>query len=117
MVQNTGRTGEEYTAQWLREQGFSIIAQNYHSRYGEIDIIAEDGEYIVFTEVKVRRRGSMVSPLEAVTAQKQKKILLTAQAYLVKSQYALQPRFDVAAITLLPDGQLELQYYPNAFGW
>ena len=69
MVQNTGRTGEEYTAQWLREQGFSIIAQNYHSRYGEIDIIAEDGEYIVFTEVKVRRRGSMVSPLEAVTAQ------------------------------------------------
>lgn len=115
MAQNIGKAGEDYTAQWLQSQGFRIVARNFHSRYGEIDIIAENGEYIVFTEVKARRFGAMVSPLEAVTLQKQKKILLTAQVYLMKSQIALQPRFDVAAVTVLKQGEWKLEYYPNAF--
>ncbi len=116
MSNQFGKAGEEYTAQWLETQGYIIKARNYHSRYGEIDIIAENHEYIVFVEVKTRRSGAMVSPLEAVTREKQKKILLTAQTYLLKSSSALQPRFDVSAVTVAHGEILGLQYFPNAFG-
>lgn len=116
MPKNTGRIGEEYTAKWLENHGFLVVAQNYHSRYGEIDIIAENAQYIVFVEVKTRRSGALVSAVEAVTREKQKKILLTAETYLIKSPTALQPRFDVAAITTLRGEPIELQYFPNAFG-
>ena len=90
MAQNSGRAGEEYAAKWLEEHGYHILEQNYHSRFGEIDIIAEDSQYIVFVEVKTRAEGSMVSPLE--------------------------PRFDIAAVTTLHFEPLGLQYYANAFG-
>lgn len=116
MPRGTGAMGEDYAAQWLQRHGFSIVARNYHSRYGEIDIIAEDGQYILFVEVKTRRDGSMVSPAEALTKKKQDKLLLTAQDYLMKSPSALQPRFDLAAVTTLNGQPLGLQYISNAFG-
>lgn len=116
MAQNSGRAGEEYAAKWLKERGYRILAQNYHSRFGEIDIIAEDSQYIVFVEVKTREEGSMVSPLEAVTKSKQKKLMLTAQTFIMKSSSALQPRFDIAAVTTLHGEPLGLQYFTNAFG-
>lgn len=116
MSQNTGRAGEDYAAEWLEKHGYRIVERNYHSRFGEIDIIAEDSQYIVFVEVKTRAQGSIVSPAEAVTRSKQKKILLTAQLYLQKSPSPLQPRFDVAAVTTLYGEPLGLQYFANAFG-
>lgn len=115
MAQNTGRAGEDYAAEWLKNHGYHIVARNYHSRYGEIDIIAEDSQYIVFVEVKTRADGSMVPPAEAVTRSKQKKILLTAQIYLQKNHSTLQPRFDVAAVTTVHSEPLGLQYFANAF--
>ncbi len=117
MASKTGKAGEEYVARWLENQGFCISARNFHSRYGEIDIIAEDSQYILFVEVKTREMGAMVSPLEAITIQKQKRILLTAQLYLEERPVALQPRFDVAAVTTLHGKFLGQQYYPHAFGW
>ena len=116
MANQFGKAGEDYTAQWLENQGFQTVARNYHSRYGEIDIIAENDEYIVFVEVKTRQDGAMVSPLEAVTREKQRKILLTAQTFLSKRPTALQPRFDVSAVTVVRGEILGLQYFPNAFG-
>jgi len=116
MAQNTGRSGEDYAAEWLTKHGYHIIARNYHSRFGEIDIIAEDSQYIIFVEVKTREDGAMVSPAEAVTRSKQKKILLTAQLYLQKSQPPLQPRFDLAAVTTLHGEPLGLRYFSNIFG-
>lgn len=116
MAQKAGRTGEDYAAEWLIEHGYRIIARNYCSRFGEIDIIAENSQYIIFVEVKTREDGSMVSPAEAVTLSKQKKILLTAQEYLQKNLSPLQPRFDVAAVTTLHRKPLGLQYFSNAFG-
>ena len=116
MAQNSGRAGEEYAAKWLEEHGYHILEQNYHSRFGEIDIIAEDSQYIVSVEVKTREEGSMVLPLEAVTKSKQKKLMLTAEAFMMKSPSALQPRFDIAAVTTLHFEPLGLQYYANAFG-
>ena len=55
-----GDRGEDYTARYLEKQGFHIVERNWHSRYGEIDIIAENEKYLLFVEVKTRRAGSMV---------------------------------------------------------
>ena len=116
MASNSGRIGEDYAVKWLIAHGYRIMERNYHSRYGEIDIIAEDSQYIVFVEVKTRKEGAFVSQAESVTKSKQKKILLTAQTYLAKSPCALQPRFDLAAVTTVHGEPLGLQYFSNAFG-
>ena len=57
-----GVLGEDFTARYYEKLGYEIKEKNYHSRYGEIDVIAENEEYIVFVEVKTRKAGSMVSP-------------------------------------------------------
>lgn len=90
-----GAAGEEYAAGILSGLGYRILARNFSSRYGEIDVIAEKGEVIAFIEVKTRRSGSMVSGLEAVTKSKQRKIIVTAMWYMKTHALDLQPRFDV----------------------
>ncbi|MBE6766779.1 MAG: YraN family protein [Clostridia bacterium] len=113
-----GFAGEDLAAKYLREKGFIITERNFHSRFGEIDIIAEDEQYILFVEVKTRAGGAIVSPAEAVDLKKQQKIIMTANTYLARSHSALQPRFDVAQITVLSDGEREeykIDYIENAF--
>ena len=110
-----GRAGEDYTADLLAAEGFRIVSRNFHSRFGEMDIIAENGQYIIFVEVKTRREGSISSPLEAVTSAKRRKIVRTAQAYLLKNPSGLQPRFDVCAVIRKRDGRMEADYLPDAF--
>ena len=118
-IGKTGGTGERLTAEFLRKNGFSIIKRNYHCRYGEIDIIAENKEYIIFTEVKTRREDSLVSPVEAVDFHKQRRIILTAEDFLTKYETELQPRFDVSEVTVYKktDGTdgYRLNYIKNAF--
>ncbi len=86
----------------LENRGHAIIARNYHKRTGEIDIISAVGQYIVFTEVKTRKQGAMVSGLEAVNFTKKKKIVLTADAYLTENREILQKypfvRYDIAEV-------------------
>ncbi len=118
-IGKTGGMGESLTAEFLRKNGFVIVKRNYHCRYGEIDIIAENKEYIIFTEVKTRREDSLVSPAEAVDAHKQRRIILTAEDFLSKYETELQPRFDVAEVTVFKksDGRdgYKLHYIKNAF--
>ena len=99
MERGSGKTGEDYAARRLKGMGYRILARNYRCRFGEIDMIAENRKYIVFVEVKTREYGSLGAPMEAVTPQKQRKIILTAQCYLAAHPSGLQPRFDVAAVT------------------
>lgn len=98
--QTKGRLGEDAVCVELERRGHTIIARNYHKRVGEIDIISQIDRYIVFTEVKTRKLGSMVSGLEAVNFTKQKKIVLTADAYLTENPTGLQPRYDIAEVTV-----------------
>lgn len=98
--QSKGKLGEDAVCAELEKRGHTIIARNYHKRVGEIDIISRTDRYIVFTEVKTRKLGSMVSGLEAVNFTKQKKIVLTADAYLTENPTELQPRYDVAEVTV-----------------
>ena len=113
-IGKTGETGEKKVAAFLRKQGFLIVKRNYACKYGEIDIIAQNEEYILFVEVKTRKQGSLISGAQAVDAFKQQRIRLTAQDYILKTGCELQPRFDVAEVTIV-DEVYKLRYIENAF--
>lgn len=113
---SSGKAGEEYAARLLEQKGYRILERNYHSRFGEIDIIAAAGQYLVFVEVKTRAENALISPLEAVTAAKRRKLIKTAQYYLYRNRTELQPRFDVIALITDRSGQvLTEDHLENAF--
>lgn len=93
-------TGYEKTAgKYLEESGYQILEYNFRCRTGEIDIIAKDGEYLVFCEVKYRRTDEKGHPLEAVSVPKQRKISRCAAVYTAqKKLYDMPCRFDVVGI-------------------
>ena len=93
-----GAAGEVMAARYLRKKGYTLIAANYRTRFGEIDIIAADKKYIAFVEVKLRSGAAIYTPEEAVTPLKQQKIVKAAMQYLQLHPSDLQPRFDVIAI-------------------
>lgn len=116
---DTGRVGEDYACRLLEEKGFEIICRNYHTRRGEVDIIACDSEYILFVEVKTRKVNSLVSGEDAVNASKRRKIYLAATDYLLRNPIDRQPRFDVIVITANTENVVYIiksEHYENAFG-
>lgn len=92
-----GIWGEEEACRYLQSKGFSVLERNYHSRFGEIDIIADDCGCLVFVEVKTRKSKNYGYACEYVTESKMKKIILTAEAYLGNVEYP-PVRFDVVEI-------------------
>lgn len=92
-----GIWGEDEACRYLQSKGFSVLERNYHSRFGEIDIIADDCGCLVFVEVKTRKSKSYGYACEYVTESKMKKIILTAEAYLGNVEYP-PVRFDVVEI-------------------
>lgn len=113
-----GQWGEEQVAEKLRREGWSVLARNFRCRMGEIDIVAEDGTFLAFVEVKLRKDDRFGSACEAVTPAKQRKLRTAAQFYLMGHPTTLQPRFDVAEVyaprgihTEAPD----IYYMENAF--
>lgn len=115
-----GKAGEDFVAQYLRSQGYIIIKRNWRdSRYGELDIVAENHECIAFVEVKTRQKNSLVSGLEAVDIGKQQRTKNAAQSFIRRLRTNLPPRIDVAEVTVVEemDGQFqfELNYIKNAF--
>ena len=100
-----GHAGEAAALTHLREQGFRILARDWRSRIGQIDIVAEDGETQVIVEVKARRGTAFGVPEEAVDARKQRKLRMLLEVYRSQTHRQHQPcRIDV--IGLLLDEQL-----------
>jgi len=93
--QRTGERAEEEACLLLRKRGYAIIARNWRSRFGEIDIIARDGTVLVFVEVKARSRASHGGPECAVDRRKQHRIIASARLFLAKTECDLPARFDV----------------------
>ena len=93
-----GRWGEAEAAKYLRKKGYSIIAANYRCRFGEIDLIAQKGGFVVFVEVKLRKNADFGTAAEFVDVRKQNKIRTTASMWLAQNESELQPRFDVIEI-------------------
>ncbi|MEE0945703.1 MAG: YraN family protein [Acutalibacteraceae bacterium] len=113
-----GKKGEEITADFLKKHGFIIFKQNYHSRFGEIDIIAEKGDLLLFVEVKTRFADNMVSPADAVDFRKRQRMRLTAKTFLNKTFIDYKCRYDVSEVTVrIEDGEYKysLNYIKNAF--
>lgn len=105
----TGAAYERRAGEYLKTQGYELLAYNFRCRQGEIDIIARDGRYLVFVEVKYRKNGQSGDPLETVDRAKQRRISRTAQYYCLTHGYGeMMPcRFDVAAVTGT-DGEVRL---------
>lgn len=113
-----GKWGEALVAADLRKKGWRILASGYRCRLGEIDLIASDGKFLTFTEVKLRKNAAYGAAAEAVDRRKQGRIRATAQLYLAQHPTQLQPRFDVAEV-YAPQGMEtpspQVRYLENAF--
>lgn len=113
-----GIWGEEKAAAFLRRRGYRIVEQNYSCRFGEIDIIARKGEMICFVEVKTRKNRDFAEAREFVTASKQRRIISTAQLWMLERNVELQPRFDVMEV-YAPNGasllHLQINHIEDAF--
>ena len=98
-----GRWGESLVAEELRRRGCRVVASGYRTRFGEIDLIAEDGPYLLFVEVKLRKSPDFARAMEYVDRRKQERLRTTAALYLAEHPTNLQPRFDVIEI-YAPEG-------------
>ena len=93
-----GPWGEALAAEYLRKKRFRIAAMNYRTRLGELDLVAERGQFVVFCEVKLRKTADFAAAREFVDARKQQRLRAAALLYLSEHETALQPRFDVIEI-------------------
>ncbi len=94
-----GKIKEDKACEYLQQQGYKILSRNFYTYFGEIDIIALDGEEIVFLEVKYRKNSRQGYPEEAVTGWKQRRIYKSAEYYLYQTgKNHCKCRFDVLAI-------------------
>lgn len=110
-----GKTGEEMALRRLKKLGYKCVEKNYRCALGEIDLIARDGEYLVFIEIKTRKGNSIARAKEAVDKRKIRQISKTALAYMKeKDCYGVKSRFDVVAINLDREFE-EIEVITDAF--
>lgn len=114
----TGFIGEQYAADYLQSKGYRILVQNYTSRWGELDIIVELNNKIIFIEVKTRRDTRRGMPYEGVTRSKLNHLRRTIQYYILSNNLEKRKhQLDVIGIILKPDNSVEeLKHYENV-GW
>jgi putative endonuclease len=112
---STGSSGEKAAAEYLRSKGFAILETNYRAEGCELDIIAREGDTIVFVEVKTRAGTSYGFPEEAVGAVKQENIGRAAEAYLLTHRLENEIRFDVISVVTPKNKAPEIHHFPDAF--
>jgi len=113
---NTGAQAEKLALQFLSQQKLSLVKKNFHSRFGEIDLIMRNTDTLIFVEVKYRNSLGYGHAIEAVTYHKQRKLRRTADIFLAshnKPTYTTH-RFDILGIVPY-NGQLEFTWLQNAF--
>lgn len=111
-----GTLGETAAADFLIRNGYSVLDRNFRTRFGEIDVIARNSKYLVFAEVKTRKKSSLAVGREYVDYRKQARLIKTAQFWLASNQTELQPRFDVIEINYSGNfDTLEINHIENAF--
>jgi len=109
-----GRAGEEAALAFLEQNGFRVLHTNWRTHPWEVDIVALDGEVLVFVEVKTRADLRHGLPEEAVTRRKEQLLFSSAEAYLERYGLVNEVRFDIMAV--LPDGKSwQVRHIPGAF--
>lgn len=110
-----GALGEQFALQFLLEQGYCILETNWVCGHKEVDIIAKDGDTIVFVEVKTRKTPCLVEPETKVDIMKQKLLIYAANSYVTRFQYDLDVRFDIIAIVIDNNNEKRIEHIPDAF--
>lgn len=111
--QEKGNRGEDEALQYLREHGFRILNTNWRFKKEEVDIIAENDQWLVIVEVKTRSGNDYGEPQEFVSKKKQRLLIKAANAYVEKYDIQKEVRFDIIAITLYP--QYKIVHIDEAF--
>ncbi|MBN2000887.1 YraN family protein [candidate division KSB1 bacterium] len=109
-----GQQAEEMAVCFLEARNFRVLERNYYSPYGEIDIIAQDGEVVVFIEVKSCRTATFGDPAGWINRRKQRRLVLTAQVYLQKTGFDNLCRFDAVVVNYL-NTEPKITHYKDAF--
>jgi putative endonuclease len=115
---NKGQRAEDMACQHLQRQGLSLLQKNFHSRFGEIDLIMQHQQTLVFVEVRYRKNRDFGGPAASITPAKQDKIRKTALFFMQKKGREFNARFDVLAICgndLDNPQQLNIEWIKNAF--
>ena len=113
----TGQRGEDIAAAYFAERGYNILARNWRCPTGELDIIMEKDNTLVFVEVRTRSGKKFGTPEESITPTKQARLIELAQAYLQETEAPHQSwRIDVAAVRL-GSGLPQINHIENAVGW
>ena len=121
MRHRLGQLGERLAAEHLARRGFEVVERNYRTRWGELDIVAFDGQTLAFCEVKSRRlaAGAGGDPFEALRARKQSQVRKMAGQWLIERKqrpYADMIRFDAIGVTFNPEGRLvRIDHLEGAF--
>ncbi|OCL27410.1 YraN family protein [Orenia metallireducens] len=109
-----GKVGEELAKLFLEKEGYRILEENFWCRYGEIDLIAKEADYVVFIEVKLSNNKSYLTPQEKVDYRKQRQLEKVARYYFSLQQVDSDFRFDVVAISGDKKNR-EIELFKNAF--
>ena len=113
-----GNWGEDKAASYLKRHGYKIVDRNCRYRQGEIDIVAEKSDIVVFVEVKTRKNAAYAEAREFVTPAKQQRVIAAAQLWMQQNDCEKQPRFDVIEI-YAPNGEkslnIKINHLKNAF--
>ncbi len=110
-----GKAGEDAAARLLEEKGMEIVARNHRCRFGEVDLVADDGEVLAFVEVRTRSSALFGGPAVSVDVRKQRRFVLAARDFLARRRGPERAiRFDVVAVVDGPDGPT-LLHLPAAF--
>lgn len=114
-LQKFGFKGEDIATNYLINKGYKIRHRNWRTHHIELDIIAEDDDYIVIVEVKTRRNDKFCHPSDAVNRTKIKHIVNATQAYIFKNNILKDVRFDIISIIQLPNGGYDIEHQEDAF--
>jgi len=111
--QRIGKWGEEAAAEFLVQRGYVIIAQNFRTPYGEIDIVARQGDITIFLEVKTRTSNTMGLPEASITPRKRQHMISAAEYYAAESEID-HWQIDVVSIEGKPGSEPKITYFENA---
>lgn len=115
--QAIGLSGEEAAAKYLTSKGFRIIERNFQKRYGEIDIVAMEGDTLVFVEVKTRLGDKFGTPEESITPWKLHSLIRSVNYYrMLHPDLGESMRIDLVSVTQLDDDRFDINHYENISG-
>jgi putative endonuclease len=110
-----GAMGEQFALEYLLEKNYQILETNWVCGHKEVDIIAKDGDTIVFVEVKTRHNSCLVNPEITVDYYKQRHLIWAANSYVNRFQYDLDVRFDIIAIVIDNNNEKRIEHIEDAF--